>query len=68
MRTSALFETTEWHVGVKRVAAVDPGSSGLETVGGFQRPVDVSGEDCGGETIEGVVSLADNIFLVLKLD
>ena len=68
IRTSALLETPEWHVGIQRVAAVDPGSSGLEFVGSLQGTIDVLREDGCGQTVHSVVRLVDDILLVLELD
>ena len=66
--TSALLETSEWHICIQRVAAVDPRSSGPQFVGSIQGAVDVLSKDGGSQTVRGVVRLADNIFLVLEFD
>lgn len=67
-RTPALLETPERHIGIQRVDTVDPGRPGLEFFGGIQSAVDVLSEDRGGETIEGIICLMDNVFLILELD
>lgn len=68
VRTSALLESTEWHIGVEHVNAVDPNGSSLEFVGSQQSTVEVSGENSSSETVKSVVGLADDISLVYELD
>lgn len=60
--TSALLETSEWHICIQRVAAIDPRSSGPQFVGSIQGAVDVLSKDGGSQTVRGVVRLADNNF------
>ena len=60
--TSALLETSEWHICIQRVAAVDSHSSGPHFVGSIHGAVYVLGKDGGNQTVRGVVRPADNNF------
>ena len=68
VRTSALLEPTEGHVGVQYIATVHPSRPSLESVRSIQRTGDILGEDGSSETVEGIVRLVNNILLVLELD
>jgi hypothetical protein len=52
---------------VKSVVCVDPDSTSLEGVGNLNGSVEVGCVDSGSETVCGVVTEADGVFLVLEL-
>lgn len=59
---SALLEPAERHVRMQLVHAVDPRGARLQLVRRRQRAVDVLREDGGGEAVDGVVGLADDVW------
>jgi hypothetical protein len=64
---TGLLEATEGHLGVELVVAVDPDGAGLELVGDGDGAGDVLGEDGGGEAVEAVVGLAEDVGFVGEL-
>lgn len=68
VHTSALLGTTEWHIGIEDIDAVDPDGPGPEPVDSLQATVYIFGEDGSSEAVERVVGLVDNILLIFKFD
>lgn len=62
-----LLVTTEGHLVVQSVVAVDPNGTRLERVGDLNGGVEVGGVDGGGETVGGRVTDADGLLLGLEL-
>ena len=63
-----LLVATERNLRVKLVGAVDPGGTGAQLLARPEGTVDVLGEDGGGKTVDGVVGLANDVLIVIKLD
>src|SRR5882757_10696564 len=64
--TSALLESTKWHLRVQGVHTVDPSSASLQSCRCFKRAIDILSENGSGKSINGVVGLADDICCMLE--
>lgn len=64
---TGLLEATEGHLVGDHVVAVDPHGTGLEGVGDTDGGVEVGGVHGSGETVGGLVTSLDDLFLGLEL-
>ena len=60
------LEATEWSLVRDQVVAVDPDSTGLQSVGNTDGGVDILGVDGSSKTVGGVVTDLDGLSLVLE--
>jgi hypothetical protein len=63
-----LLVSTEWHVRVKRVRAIDPYRTRMQLVCNLECARDILRKNRGSQTVQRVVRLAQYVGFVLKLD
>jgi len=63
-----LLVSTEWHVRVERVRAIDPYRTRMQLVRNLERARDILRKYSGGQTVQRVVCLSQYVVFVLKLD